>query len=112
MIVRLCPGRSFQPVRASGCAGFCAAPTQMVWLTRFTNVTRWAPAAAAAWTGARAGEAAAGEPETAGGPAELAAAAPDEECGTETAVVAAARFTAAAWTSAAGAAVCAAPVTG
>ena len=78
-MVRLCPGSSFQPVRASGCAGFCAAPTQMVWLTRFTNVTTWAPAVAATRAGARAGEAAAGEPEAAVVPAGLAAAAPDEE---------------------------------
>src|SRR5712691_677272 len=61
VMVRVCPGLSVQPVRASGCAGFCAAATQMVWLTRLTNVTRWAPAAAAARAGAPAREAAAGE---------------------------------------------------
>src|ERR1700722_7229646 len=116
-MVRLGPGFSVQPVRASGCAGFCAAATQMVWVTRLTNVTRWAPAATAARAGAPEGEAAAGEPEAEAGPARLAVAAPleegpDEECRAGAAGVAAAWLTAAARTSAAGAAACAGPVTG
>jgi hypothetical protein len=85
-MVRLCPGFSVQPVRASGWAGFWAAATQIVWVTRLTNVTRWAPAAAAARAGAAAGAADVGP---AGG-------------------LAAARLTAAARTSAAGAVACAA----
>src|SRR5580693_4478434 len=78
-MVRLRPGFSVQPVRASGCAGFCAAATQMVWVTRLTNVTRWAPAAAGAGAGAPAGEAAAGESDAFAGVAAGRAAGPAEE---------------------------------
>jgi hypothetical protein len=48
VIVTLRPAGSTQPVTASGWAGFCAAATQIVWLTLLTNVASRDPGGAAA----------------------------------------------------------------